>query len=128
MDVQERLDEASLAGVQATVVNAVYVDVYLSLDVTVNESVRQSDAEILIRQTLLSLMDYSRVPLGARVYASDVVAAVSGIGTVTEDVIVTRLTADSALSNDVNTIIAAEDEILIFSDESIEVNLTGGVA
>jgi hypothetical protein len=128
VDVQERLDEASLAGVQATVVNAVYVDVYLSLDVTVNESVRQSDAEILIRQTLLSLMDYSRVPLGARVYASDVVAAVSGIGTVTEDVIVTRLTADSALSNDVNTIIAAEDEILIFSDESIEVNLTGGVA
>jgi uncharacterized phage protein gp47/JayE len=127
-EVQERLDEASLAGVQASVVSPVYVDVYLAVDVTVNESVRQSDAEILIRQTLLSLMDYSRVSLGARVYASDVVAAISGIGTVTEDVTVTRLNVDSALSNDVKTIVAAEDEILIFSDESIEVNLTGGVA
>lgn len=127
-NVQDRLEETRMAGVQASVVSPVYVDVYLALDVTVNESVRQPDAEILIRQTLLSLMDYSRVPLGARLYASDLVAAVSALGTVTADVTVTRLNVDSEFVDTVQTIIAAEDEILVFSDANIEINITGGVS
>lgn len=125
--VQERLEGARLAGTQATAVNPTYVDVFMALSVTVNDSVRQADAAILIRQTLLSLMDYSRVPFGARLYASDVVAAVSGLGTVTADVTVTRLNVDGALIDTIDNILAAEDEILVLSDEGIEINVTGGV-
>ena len=125
--VQDRLDDARLAGVQVTVVNPVYVDVYLAIDVAINDSVRQEDAAILIRQTLLALTDYSRMPFGARLYASDVVAAVSALGTITTDVSVSRLNVDP-LSSDVETVIAAEDEILILQETNIDLLITGGVS
>ena len=116
-----------MAGVQVSVLNPTYVPVYVTLDVTLPNSVRQSDADILLRQTLLRLMDYARVPMGAKIYASDLISAITSLGSVTEDVTVTRLNVSGPPSNDVDVITAAEDEILVLANSNIEINFTGGV-
>jgi hypothetical protein len=126
--VQSALESVSLAGAQISVVPPVYVDTYISLDVVVEDSVRRSDANILIRQTILSRMAYDRVPFGASVYPSDLVSLISSLGSVASDVQVTRLTTIQAATGEVSVVVAAEDEILVVSDSNLVINLTGGVS
>lgn len=127
-NVAAALESVSLAGAQISVVSPVFVDVYLALDVTVEDSVRRADANILIRQAILSRMAYDRVPFGASIYLADLVSLVASLGSVASDVQVTRLTTIQAAESEVATVVAADDEILVVSDANLTINLTGGVS
>ena len=74
--VRTRLSAASLAGITYSVIGPTYVTVYLAITVDVVDGVRQSDAQVLIEQAILSRFDYSQVALGAKIYPQDVVGLV----------------------------------------------------
>lgn len=125
--VAARLEETSLAGIQIGVVAPTYVPVYIGLAVTLQGGVKSTDADTLIRQTLISRFDYTSVDFEAAVYPSDLVSLVTSLGPLIKDVTVTRLNITGAESSTVGEIEAQFDEILIIPTNGIEVTLTGGV-
>jgi phage-related baseplate assembly protein len=123
--VTETLRRASVAGVTASVLDPVYLDVAIEISAVVIPSVRQADAEVLIRQALLSRFDYSSVPFGSSIYPSDLISTVASLG-VTADVSVDLL-KDLTDSDGVSVVTAQEFEILSVSASNLAVTVTGGV-
>lgn len=126
-DVDTRLGQASLAGIDFAVIGPTYVTVYLAVTVDVMDGVRQSDAKVLIEQAILSRFDYSQVAFGAKIFPLDLVGLVTSLGNIANSAEVTRLNINSNLDNSIGTIEAAEDELLVVSAASIEVVVTGGI-
>lgn len=123
--VEDALDRAALAGVTASVLDPVYVDVTIEMSVVAIPSVRQADAEVLIKQAILDRFDYSLVPFGAAIYPSDLISTVASLG-ITEDVGVDVL--KNALDDDgVGVVRAAEFEILSVALSRLTIQVSGGV-
>lgn len=122
-----RLAATSLAGISYSVIGPTYVTVYMAVEVEITEGVRQSDAKVLIEQAILSRFDYSQVAFGSSIYPLDLVGLVTSLGNLANSVSVSRLNIVSEFDTSVETIQAAEDELLVVSAASIEVVVTGGV-
>lgn len=123
--VKTALDRSTMAGVTATVLDPVYVDVEIEISAVVIPSVRQADAEILIKQAILDRFDYSLVPFGASIYPSDLISTVASLGVtadVTVDILKNALDADG-----VGVVTAQEFEILSVTASNLTVTVTGGV-
>ena len=125
--VSDRLSEVSLAGIQVAVVSPTYVPVFMGLSVLLQDGVKASDADTLIRQTLLSRFDYSNVDFQAVVYPSDLVSLVTSLGPLVKNVEVTRLNIVDAESEAVGQVEAQFDEILIIPGDGVELTLSGGI-
>lgn len=125
--VRTRLNAASLAGITYSVIGPTYVTVFLAVTVDVVEGVRQSDAQVLIEQAILSRFDYSQVAFGSKIYPLDIVGLVTSLGNIANSASVTRLNIVSNSTNTVGTIEASEDELLVISAASLSVTVTGGV-
>lgn len=123
--VQSQLDLVSLAGVTTTVLDPQYVDIVIEVTVDAIPSVRQGDAEVLIKQAILERFDYTQVPFGSSIYASDIVSLISSLG-ITQDVAVDVLKV-SGDDDGVSIITSQEDEILSVTTDAVTVNVTGGV-
>lgn len=123
--VQQQLNLVSLAGVTATVLDPEYVEVVVEVSVEAISSVRQVDAEVLIKQAILERFDYTQVPFGSSIYPSDLVSLISSLG-ITQDISVDILKVSSD-DDGVSVVSAAQDEILSVTSDSVAVNVTGGV-
>lgn len=124
-NVRDRLETHRLAGTQVTVIDPVYVEVEIDVTVDVIDSVRQSDAEILVRQAILDKFDYAAVPFGARIYVADLISTISELGiTRTIDVNTLKKSDDPA---GVDTVAAEDDEVLLVLTTNVIVNVTSGV-
>lgn len=124
-NVRDRLEVHRLAGTQVSVLDPVYIDVDIEISADVIDSVRQADAEVLIRQSILDKFDYSVVPFGASIYVADLISTVSELG-ITRDISVTTLKKSDEPSG-ADTVNAADDEVLLVLSANLIVNVTGGV-
>lgn len=125
--VSDYLDVRRLAATQVSIVPPQYVSVYVGLTVAIEAHVRQSDARILIMQTLLERLDYANVGFGASIYPSDLISLVAGLG-IAQDVSVTAMNMTSTTSTAVGTVSAEFDELLTVTESNISLTITGGVA
>ena len=122
--VRDAIDEAKLIGTAVSVVEPVYVPVEIGLTVDVIPTLPREQAAILIREEILTRLDYATTNFASKIYASDVIALVTELG-VTNSVTVDLLRrADS--EGTVETVTTAFDEILRVSPGDITLNLTGG--
>lgn len=123
--VQQQLDLVSLAGVSTTVLDPQYVEVVIEVAVEAIPSVRQVDAEVLIKQAILERFDYTQVPFGASIYPSDLVSLISSLG-ITQDITVNVLKV-SGEDDGVAVVTAQEDEILSVTTGEVTIVVSGGV-
>jgi uncharacterized phage protein gp47/JayE len=125
--VLERLQSVRLAGVAVSVVAPTYIPVFIEIDVVASPAVRQSDAALLIRETLLRRFDYTQVPFGAQIFESDLVSLISALGSVADDVSVVRLNIASPDDAGRGTVEAGSDELLVVLSENVTINVSGGI-
>lgn len=123
--VAARLNEHRMAGTQVSVINPVYVEVDIEVSVDVVDTVRQADAEVLIKQAILDRFDYAVVPFGASVYVSDVISTVSELG-ISRTIAVDALKPSTEPSG-VDAVTAGEDEVLLVTSATVAVTVSGGV-
>lgn len=122
--VSAQLARSALAGTSVTVVSPVYTYIDISVDVIALPSVRQADAEVIIKQAITERLDYARVGFGSRILLNDLIAVISSLG-VAESSAVTVLKTKGTASGATN-LDAADDEILLLLEEDLIVNVTGG--
>lgn len=125
--VSEYLDARRLAATQVSVAPPQYVTVYLGIEVEIEDHVRESDANVLIMETLLERLDYANVGFGASIYPSDLVALIASLG-IARDVSVTAMNMVSLSSTAVGTVTAEFDELLTVTESNISLTITGGVS
>jgi len=116
---------ASLAGSSLTVSSPVYTALEISVSVTAIDSLRQVDALRIVKQTLFEQFDYARIPFGATIVPSDIVATVASLG-VSRGVSVTVLKRESDASSS-GLLVADPDEIFILLDDGLTVTVDGGL-
>lgn len=126
VDVADAVETASLAGTSLTVTDPVYSPVALSITAEAIDSLRQVDALRIIRQAISEQFDYAKMPFGATIVSSDVVALVASLG-VARQVSVTTLRRASEVTS-VSTLIADQDEIFILREADLLVTVSGGLA
>lgn len=124
-NVRERLELHRLAGTQVTVIDPVYVEVDIEVSVNAIDSVRQADAEVIIRQAILDKFDYSVVPFGASIYVSDIISTISDLGITREISVDTLKKTDEPSGAD--TVSAGIDEVISVLTSGITINVSGGV-
>lgn len=123
--VSEVVSAAALAGTTLTVVNPVYTPVALTIEVEAIGSLRQVDALRIVKQAVQEQFDYAKMPFGATLVMSDVVALVASLG-VSRQVDVTLLQRVGDMVS-VSTLEAADDEIFILSEDDLIITVTGGL-
>lgn len=123
--VAEVVGSSALAGTTLSVTDPVYTPITLTIDVEAIGSLRQVDALRIVKQTIAEQFDYAKMPFGATIVESDVVALVASLG-VARQVSVSVLRRSSE-SISVSTLDANDDEILILRDEDLTINVTGGL-
>lgn len=123
--VADVVGAAGLAGTTLTVLDPVYTPVALTVDVEAIGSLRQVDALRIVKQVISEQFDYAKMPFGATIVGSDVVALIASLG-VARQVSVTLLARASDGIN-VSTLDAADEEILILREEDLTINATGGL-
>jgi hypothetical protein len=123
--VLETVSAAALAGTTVTMLDPVYVPIELTIEIVGIASLRQADARRVVRGAIEERLDYARVPFGAVIAASDIVALVTSLG-VTRDtsISVFRRVGDE---DSVSLITAAPDEIVILRSEDFVITVTGGL-
>lgn len=122
--VAEVVASAALAGSALTVIDPVYSPIDLSVEIEAISSLRQVDAYNVAKQAIIEQFDYARIPFGATISTSDVVALVSSLGVaVNVSVSVLKRSADSV---SVSTITADPDEIFILREADLVLSVTGG--
>lgn len=123
--VRSALNDAKVIGSAVSVIEPVYVPIEIGLEVDVAAALNRENAGILIKEELLTRLDYAKVEFGSTIYESDLVALVSDLG-ISTSVSVNKLrrVGDESL---VGTVTSAFDEILRLDADSITLTLTGGV-
>lgn len=121
--VLTRVQANALAGTTTTIVDPVYTYITLSLSVVALPSVRQSDAETIIAQTIIDKFDYANVGFGAVVYQNDIVGLVSSLGVVSA---ITIDVMDASGGTGVADIEADGDEIILLRQTDLTIIVTGG--
>ena len=123
--VRNALDDAKLIGTAVSVIEPVYVPVEIGLTVEVIPTLGRDQAAVLIREEILTRMDYSSTDFGARIYISDVISLITDLG-VTTSVSIDLLKRSDDEEGTVENITSAFDEILRVSPDDITLVLTGG--
>ena len=116
---------ASLAGTSLTVSSPVYSPLEMAISVESIDSLRQVDTLRIVKQAIFEQFDYSKVPFGATIITSDVVALVSSLG-VAREVSVSVLKRTTDVSS-VGTLVADLDEVFILTDEGLTITVSGGL-
>ena len=124
-NVTALVSAASLAGTSVTVSSPVYSPLQITISVEAIDSLRQVDALRIVKQSIFEQFDYSKVPFGSTVIASDIVALVSSLG-VSRGVSVGTLKRVSDASS-TGTLVANPDEIFTILDDGLTINVTGGL-
>lgn len=123
--VRSTLNQKKLVGTSVAVVEPVYVDLQLEVSVQVIPSLPQESARTIIREQILTRLDYTRVEFSSSVYISDIVSLITDLGIATSvsvDVL-KRTDSETALG----TIESDFDEIVRLKADDLTINLTGGI-
>jgi len=128
-DLQSSVDSlvgsASLIGTALTITDPIYSPVAITIDVESIDSLRQVDCIQVVSQALFEQFDYARMPFGAVITMSDIIALITSLG-VARSVTVSVLKRVASGSSS-NIIEAASDEIFIISSDDVVINVTGGI-
>ena len=123
--VATSVGSAALAGSSLTVSSPVYTPLEITVSVDSIGSLRQVDALRIVKQTLFEQFDYTRIPFGATIVSSDIVATVASLG-VSRGVSVTILKRETDIGSS-GLLVADSDEIFILLDDGLTVTVTGGL-
>lgn len=122
--VLSEIERSALAGSTTTVISPVYTYIDIEIAVDALPSVRQADAETIVKQAITERLDYARVGFGSRILLNDLIAVVSSLG-ISETATVTVLKKKAVASGAAN-LEAADDEILLLLEEDLVITVTGG--
>lgn len=122
------LEEKIPVGTTVTVSHPTYVDIYLTLDVTVGNSYKNSDIEKAIRKAIINpggLLAYETIDFGKDVSYSAIVATAYGVDGVTS-AIPSKLNKTNGAGVDIPGVAIADGEIPVLQTSNLIINVTGG--
>ena len=111
-----------------TVSQPTYVDIYLTLDVTIESSYKNSDVEKAIRRAIINpggLLSYESVDFGKDVSYSAVIATAYSVPGVLS-AIPSKLNKTNGSGANVPAVVIADGEIPILQTSNLIINVTGG--
>ena len=122
------LEEKIPVGTTVTVSQPTYVDIYLTLDVTIESSYKNSDVEKAIRRAIINpggLLSYESVDFGKDVSYSAVIATAYSVPGVLS-AIPSKLNKTNGSGANVPAVVIADGEIPILQTSNLIINVTGG--
>ena len=122
--IRGELDRKKLIGSAVAVVEPVYVPIEIEISADIIPAMSRDNAAILIKEQIISRMDYALVDFGSNLYVSDLISLVADLGITTTVTVDVLKRADSEV--EVGTVEAEFDEILTVTPDDVVLTLTGG--